>query len=67
VTPPSGHPDHSVRNGWASWLGVSVLVNIIWAAGWLSEPGSVPYYWPIWVMGPWGAAMLIRTLSSRDD
>jgi len=59
-------PDHSVRNGWASWLGVSVLVNVIWAASWISGGGSAPYYWPIWVMGPWGAVMLIRTLSKGD-
>jgi hypothetical protein len=57
---------HNVRNGWASWVGVSVLVNVIWAASWISDPGSPPYYWPIWVMGPWGAAMLIATLSKRD-
>jgi hypothetical protein len=59
-------PDHSVRNGWASWLGVSVLVNVIWAASWLPEGDSATYYWPIWVMGPWGAAMLISTLSKGD-
>jgi hypothetical protein len=59
-------PDHTVRNGWASWLGVSLLVNVIWAATWISSGGSAPYYWPIWVMGPWGAAMLIATLSKRD-
>jgi len=58
--------DHSVRNGWASWLGVSALVNVIYFATWMSEGGSAPYYWPIWVMGPWGAAMLIRTLSKGD-
>jgi hypothetical protein len=32
----------------------------------MSEGGSPPYYWPIWVMGPWGAAMLIGTLSRRS-
>ncbi|MEI6363662.1 MAG: DUF1707 domain-containing protein [Actinomycetes bacterium] len=58
--------DHSVRNGWASWLGVSVLVNVIYFATWLTQGGSAPYYWPIWVMGPWGAAILIHTLSKRD-
>lgn len=53
------------RKGWGSWLGVSVIVNVIWAATWISHPSQVPYYWPIWVMGPWGAVMLIGWLSRR--
>ncbi len=53
------------RKGWGSWLGVSVIVNVIWAATWISHPSQVPYYWPIWVMGPWGAVMLIGWLNRR--
>lgn len=55
-----------MRTAWASWLGVGVLVNIIWFATWMGD-GPAPYYWPIWVMGPWGAGMLIWTLSSRAE
>lgn len=58
--------ERSIRSGWAAWAGVSLLVNVIWGASWMSEGGSPPYYWPIWVMGPWGAAMLIGTLSRRN-
>ena len=58
----------SLRAGWAAWVGVSVLVNVIWLGTWLTGDGDgVPYYWPIWVMGPWGAAMLIGTLNRRRD
>jgi len=53
-----------LRSAWASWLGVGVLVNIIWFATWMGS-GPAPYYWPIWVVGPWGGAMLIWTLTSR--
>lgn len=53
-----------LRSAWASWLGVGVLVNIIWFATWMGD-GPAPYYWPIWVIGPWGGAMLIWTLTSR--
>ncbi len=53
-----------MRSAWAAWLGVGVMVNIIWFATWMGS-GPAPYYWPIWVMGPWGAGMLIWTLSSR--
>ena len=53
-----------MRTAWASWLGVGVLVNIIWFATWMGN-GPAPYYWPIWVIGPWGGGMLIWTLSSK--
>lgn len=52
------------RSAWASWLGVGVLVNIIWFATWMGS-GPAPYYWPIWVIGPWGGAMVIWTLTSK--
>lgn len=55
----------NLRRGWASWVGVSVLVNVIWLATWVTGGKGMPYYWPIWVMGPWGAAMLIATLTGR--
>lgn len=54
----------SLRPAWASWLGVGVLVNIIWFATWMGS-GPAPYYWPIWVIGPWGGAMVIATLASK--
>lgn len=53
-----------LRKGWAAWAGVSLMVNVIWLGTWITE-GDPSYYWPIWVMGPWGAAMVIGTLSAR--
>jgi len=55
-----------MKSAWASWLGVGVLVNIIWFATWMGS-GPAPYYWPIWVIGPWGGGMLIWTLTSRFE
>lgn len=55
-----------MRSAWASWLGVGVLMNVIYFATWMGS-GPAPYYWPIWVIGPWGAGMLIWTLSSRAE
>ncbi len=57
--------DRNMRKGWAAWAGVSILVNVIWLGTWVSGGGSAPSYWPIWVMGPWGAAMVIGTLTRR--
>jgi Domain of unknown function (DUF1707) len=54
----------NLRKGWAAWAGVSLMVNVIWLGTWITE-GDPTYYWPIWVMGPWGAAMVIGTLSAR--
>lgn len=55
-----------LRSAWASWLGVGALMNIIWFASWMGS-GPAPYYWPIWVIGPWGGAMLIWTLTSKVE
>ncbi len=56
---------HGVRNGWLSWLGVSLMVNVIWLGSLIGGDGDAPYYWPIWVMGPWGVAMVIGTIKER--
>ena len=55
-----------LKSAWASWLGVGVMVNIIWFATWMGS-GPAPYYWPIWVIGPWGGAMVIWTLTSKAE
>ena len=56
-----------MRDVWAAWLGVGVIVNIVWLGTWMGN-GSAPYYWPIWVMGPWGGALIIATLArNRND
>jgi len=39
---------------WGSWLGVSLLMIVIWV---LTGAG---YPWPLWVIGPWGAIMAGR-------
>ncbi len=54
-----------LRAGWASWLGVSVIVNVVWLASWVAGGNSPGYYWPIWVMGPWGAAMVLATVTQK--
>jgi hypothetical protein len=43
---------------WSSWLSVAIIVNAIWLAG-----GADGYYWPKWVMLPWGAVLLAGTVS----
>jgi ferric-dicitrate binding protein FerR (iron transport regulator) len=55
-----------MRSGWAAWAGAAIMTNVIWAATWVSGGGSAPNYWPIWVMGPWGAVMVIATINGRS-
>ena len=56
-----------LRQGWTAWLGVSALVNVIWAASWAAGGDSPTYYWPIWVMGPWGVVMVLATFTGRSS
>ncbi len=55
-----------MRDAWWALLGVSALVNVIWGITWIANPGPPPYYWPIWVMGPWGAGLVFAWLKQRE-
>lgn len=48
---------------WSSWISTSLIVTAIWFATWIGGgSGSAPYFWPIWVIGPWGAILLASTI-----
>src|ERR1700712_5360039 len=49
------------RSAWASWVATAVLVTTIWLI--TTVTSGVHPFWPIWVIGPWGAVLLARTLS----
>jgi hypothetical protein len=50
------------RAVWGSWLSTAVIVSTIWLISSLSA-GTFLYFWPVWVIGPWGAVLLAQTLS----
>ena len=54
---PHGHHTHS----WRAWLSTSVIVLVIYLATSLGD-GDLDYFWPMWVIGPWGAALLASRL-----
>lgn len=56
------HDPHS----WRSWVTTSLIVLTIWAAMSLAN-GEFLYFWPVWVIGPWGAVLLIGALTGRGD
>ncbi|MEV0341567.1 DUF1707 domain-containing protein [Nocardia sp. NPDC050713] len=49
-----------------SWLGVSILVLVIWAAISIGV-GEFTYPWPVWVIGPWGAVLAFRMLTGWES
>jgi len=69
--PGTGEVAHHGRDGsysdaWRSWAGIALIVVTIWAATSLAA-WDLHYFWPIWVIGPWGAVLLARTLGGRGS
>jgi hypothetical protein len=51
------------RSVWASWLSTAAVVVSIWLITSMAS-GGPNYFWPIWILGPWGAILLVQTLGS---
>ncbi|GGM50243.1 hypothetical protein GCM10011608_38930 [Micromonospora sonchi] len=47
---------------WRPWLTVVAMTVAIWGATSLAT-GEMLYFWPGWVAGPWGAVVLVATVS----
>lgn len=41
---------------WGSWFTLAIMMVVIWVAT------GAGYFWPVWVIGPWGAVLLVRTI-----
>jgi hypothetical protein len=52
-------------HAWRAWLTTSLIVVTVWAVTSLAN-WQLIYFWPVWVIGPWGAVLLARTLTGRD-
>ncbi len=53
-------------HSWRSWVTTSLIVLTIWAATSLAT-WDFQYFWPVWVIGPWGAVLLARTITGGRD
>ena len=53
-----GHPEP----GWQAWLSTSVTVLAVYLAVSLAT-WDLSYFWPMWVIGPWGAALLAHRVA----
>ena len=48
-------------HAWQAWLRTALIVTTIWLITSLSS-GGPQYFWPMWVIGPWGAILLAQRL-----
>ncbi|WP_222195675.1 DUF1707 SHOCT-like domain-containing protein [Modestobacter italicus] len=62
--PRAGTP--SLRAAWASWATTALIVIGIWVMSMIGTQDWL-YPWPVWVIGPWGAVLLVQTLGARGD
>ncbi|MEU4578244.1 DUF1707 domain-containing protein [Nonomuraea sp. ATR24] len=46
---------------WSAWAGASAVNWVIWLIISITA-GDFIYPWPLWVMGPWGAILLVSTV-----
>lgn len=55
------------QSPWRAWLSTAMIVVTIWAITSIAS-GAFLYFWPIWVIGPWGAVLLAQAVTGgRDD
>lgn len=47
---------------WDSYILAVAITTVIWLISGLAS-GDMPFYWPVWVAGPWGAVLLAQTVS----
>lgn len=47
---------------WESWIGAVVICTGIWGVT-SALSGEAHYFWPGWVAGPWGAVLLVGTVT----
>lgn len=49
------------QHSWRAWLTTSVTVLVVYLLVSFTS-GEFGYFWPVWVIGPWGAALLATHL-----
>ncbi len=49
---------------WVAWTLTGVICLLIWIATSAAQ-GHLHYFWPFWVIGPWGSMLLVHTAIAR--
>ncbi len=61
--PPWGWHAHGYgQQSWRAWLATSAIVLTIYLVTSLGN-GAFEYFWPMWVIGPWGAVLLAQQIT----
>ncbi len=60
------HRRRARRNMWISWLTASLVTTLIWLLTARGDEGW-GYFWPIWVIGPWGVVLLVKSITNSDN
>lgn len=55
-------PMGSLQDAWRAWVTTGLIVLTVWLVSSVAS-GGLTYFWPGWVIGPWGAVLLARTLA----
>lgn len=58
--PRAGQARHA-GGAWDAWRRTAIIVLAIWAISCVAATQFI-YFWPIWVIGPWGAVLLAQTV-----
>ncbi|MGI5268969.1 DUF1707 SHOCT-like domain-containing protein [Nonomuraea sp. CA-218870] len=57
------HP--GMMAAWSAWAAASAINWVVWFIVSLASD-DFAYPWPLWVMGPWGAILLVSTIFGRS-
>lgn len=68
---PAGQPAKHHGRGWlvgiwGGWISASLICTSIWAATSITA-GTTHAFWPIWVIVPFGATCVVRTIRVMSD
>lgn len=62
----AAEPDPAwLKRMWLAYASAVSINLVIWLIIGLSNGGDFPYFWPMWVAGPWGVILLVRTFGAR--
>jgi hypothetical protein len=61
--PMAGRGRGQLHDAWRSWQRTALIVVAIWLITSIATASAI-YFWPIWVIGPWGAVLLAQTLTA---
>ncbi|WP_067175033.1 DUF1707 SHOCT-like domain-containing protein [Microtetraspora niveoalba] len=64
--PRSSGGQKTLKAAWAAWATASAINWAIWLIVSVTSMELI-YPWPLWVMGPWGAVLLVSTVFGREN